>query len=125
MPEVVFPDAEVCGCFFHLKKSIWRHILSDVFVPSDLVIGAFVLLQQNVTSKLSKLYKYFEEIYIGVKGRERYGNRKEPRYSILLWNCYQRTQLACRCEFNIIPLLYYFSELKFCAINFNPKLPKL
>ncbi|RNA41824.1 hypothetical protein BpHYR1_039016 [Brachionus plicatilis] len=24
--QEVFPISEVCGCFFHLKKSIWRHV---------------------------------------------------------------------------------------------------
>ncbi|RNA00587.1 hypothetical protein BpHYR1_016466 [Brachionus plicatilis] len=24
--EEVYPDSEIAGCFFHLKKSIWRHI---------------------------------------------------------------------------------------------------
>lgn len=28
----VFPDAEVDGCFFHLKKSIWRHVQDSELV---------------------------------------------------------------------------------------------
>ena len=30
--EEVFPDCEISSCFFHLKKSIWRHVQSDGLV---------------------------------------------------------------------------------------------
>lgn len=68
--ETVFPEANILGCFFHLKKSIWRHIQDNglvndyndlniiennirlytkmlaclAFVPCEFVISAFTLI---------------------------------------------------------------------------------
>ncbi|RNA32054.1 hypothetical protein BpHYR1_034824 [Brachionus plicatilis] len=50
------------------------------FLPSDLVIEAF----------------YFEEIYIGVKERGRYGNRKEPKTQFYYGIVINVLNLACR-----------------------------
>jgi hypothetical protein len=88
--EAVFPDAEVCGCFFHLKKNICRHIQDSglvteycdlsiednqvrkfakmlaclAFAPVSDVVDAFVSLQNEIPSKLKKVYTYFEDNYI-------------------------------------------------------------
>ena len=104
--EEIFPETKVCRCFFHFKKSIWRHIQQEglsieycdmtisqnlvrlyskklvclAFIPLDDVLDFFILLQKNAPAKINKLYKYFEETYIGLKGRGRYGTRKEARY---------------------------------------------
>ncbi|CAF0710081.1 unnamed protein product [Brachionus calyciflorus] len=32
--EEIFPDCEIHGCFFHLKKCIWRHIQEYGLVTS-------------------------------------------------------------------------------------------
>ncbi|CAF1113399.1 unnamed protein product, partial [Brachionus calyciflorus] len=116
--ESVFPDAEIYGCFFHFKKSIWRHIQADglvvdycdlsnennlirlyckliaclAFVPPEDVIEAFVVIKKQAPIKLNKIYKYFEDNYIGGKGRGKSQIRREPRFSIDLWNCFSRTK---------------------------------
>ena len=87
--EEVFPDCEISGSFFHLKKRFWRHVqfwrglvseYCDIqkednlvrlytkmlaclaFVPVDDVVDTFVILKKESQTKLSSLYKYFEEI---------------------------------------------------------------
>ncbi|RNA32599.1 hypothetical protein BpHYR1_038727 [Brachionus plicatilis] len=83
-------EAHIFGCFFHLKKSLLRHIRDDdpskkncnlstdqnfvrfysklvaclIFIPTENVVDAFA------ASQLNKLYKYFEDNYIGARGRE-------------------------------------------------------
>ncbi|CAF1040985.1 unnamed protein product [Brachionus calyciflorus] len=118
--EEVFPNCQVCGCFFHLKKSIYRKIQStglveeygDVtnnenqtrlyckmlaclaFVPVDFVVDAFEEIKKKAPSKVIELYKYFEEYYIGKISRGRYATRKTPIYEISMWNCVERTKLG-------------------------------
>ncbi|CAF1024296.1 unnamed protein product, partial [Brachionus calyciflorus] len=112
--EEIFPECEIHGCFFHLKKSIWRNVqdcglVTDyttneeirmyckmlaclAFVPIDDVIIAFESLKKVVTnSSLQKLYTYFEKFYIGPMTRDRYPKRKTPQFQIEQWNCHDRT----------------------------------
>ncbi|RNA12641.1 hypothetical protein BpHYR1_000768 [Brachionus plicatilis] len=114
----IFPEADVFGCYFHLKKSIWRHIqsiglaakYSDLslkdnlirkyskmlaclaFVPVDYVIDAFEEVQSLIPNELKKVYTYFEDNYIGAKKRTKVSSQKTPRFSLELWNCYERTK---------------------------------
>ncbi|RNA06718.1 hypothetical protein BpHYR1_009221 [Brachionus plicatilis] len=116
--EEVFPDADIFGYFIHFKKSLWRHIqleglvveycdLSNgnnqvrlncklvaclAFLPPDDVIGAFVMLKKQTLAELNKFYRYFEDNYIGARGKGKSLVRKEPRFPINLWNCYSRTK---------------------------------
>ncbi|RMZ99143.1 hypothetical protein BpHYR1_033971 [Brachionus plicatilis] len=80
--EEVFPEAEVCGCFFYLKKSIWRHVqengLASSCIPND----------------LKKIFTYFEDNYIGGKKRTKVPSRKTPRFGLELWNCFERTRIG-------------------------------
>ncbi|RMZ94417.1 hypothetical protein BpHYR1_019189, partial [Brachionus plicatilis] len=94
--DEVFSDTETCGCFFHIKKSIWRHVqeyglataYKDIkednqtklytkmlaclaFVPVEEVVSAFETLKKASPSNLGKLYKYFEQYYIGPLTRGR------------------------------------------------------
>ena len=116
--EEIFPDSEIHGCFFHLKKCIWRHIQEYglvtsymdakneenqtrlfckmlaclAFVPVDDVISAFETLKKNLPNNdLQKLYKYFEQYYIGTMSKGRYAKRKTPQFEIEQWNCLNRT----------------------------------
>ncbi|CAF1116793.1 unnamed protein product [Brachionus calyciflorus] len=116
--ETVFSETDILGCFFHLKKSIWRQIQSNglasdyndmtkvdnnirlyakmiaclAFVPCDFVITAFGLIKQKSPNKMKDLISYFEEYYIGKPGRGKNPTRKQPRFDIKLWNCFDRTK---------------------------------
>ncbi|CAF1111998.1 unnamed protein product [Brachionus calyciflorus] len=116
----VFPDAEIFGCFFHLKKNIWRHIQEDglsveyceskieentvrlyskmlaclAFVPVEDTVMVFELLKKNCPNRLEKLYKYFEDFYIGPMSRGRNPKRKSPLFDIEMWSCHKRTVLG-------------------------------
>ncbi|CAF1004601.1 unnamed protein product [Brachionus calyciflorus] len=118
--ESVFPETDILGCFFHLKKSIWRQIqnyglvneYNDMsnednnirlyakmiaclaFVPCRVVITAFGLIKERTPNKMKDLISYFEEYYIGKPGRGKNPIRKQPRFDIRLWNCYERTKLG-------------------------------
>ncbi|XP_025406892.1 uncharacterized protein LOC112680884 [Sipha flava] len=109
----VFPQTEINGCFFHFCQSIWRHIQNTGFavkyhensdfalnikmlnalayVPPESVITAFEDLLQTDFYKehetiLTPLLDYFEDTWIGRISRNR--QRRSPKFSIKLWNCY-------------------------------------
>ncbi|RNA01702.1 hypothetical protein BpHYR1_007717 [Brachionus plicatilis] len=117
--QEVFPESEVCGCFFHLKKSIWRHVQENglatkysdfssenlirrhkkmlaclAFVPVDFVVNAFKELQSCIPNDLKKIFTYFEDNYIGPKKRTKVPSRKTPRFGLELWNYFERTRLG-------------------------------
>ena len=44
------------------------------------------------TTNVSFVQTYFEDNYIGAKKRTKVPSRKTPRFSLELWNCYERTK---------------------------------
>lgn len=108
-----FGDIKIRGCHFHFAQSIWRHIqecgLSKqykedstfafeikklnalAYVPVDYVVRYFEYLvdtpfYRELESDLSRLLDYFEETWVGKMDRN--GKRKNPKFSITIWNCY-------------------------------------
>ena len=93
--ENVFPDTDSYGCFFHLKKPIWRKIQENgisrqycdfkdddnqirlyskilaslAFVPQEDVEDAFVLAQANAPKELKKVYAYLKQIILVINVR--------------------------------------------------------
>lgn len=108
----VFPLCSITACYFHYGQCLWRHIVSFhlqqlykdsraardfrklfalVFVPIDDVCKAYdILLHTKLfvdnEGILRGFIDYFEETWIGVKGRRH--SRSEPRFNISLWNHY-------------------------------------
>ncbi|CAF1042243.1 unnamed protein product, partial [Brachionus calyciflorus] len=100
--EEVFPDAEIFGCFFHLKKNIWRHIQEDGLS----VKYCESKIEENTVRLYSKMLAclafvpvedtvaYFEDFYIGPMSRGRNHKRKSPLFDIDMWSCHKRTVLG-------------------------------
>lgn len=108
--KAAFPGVENRGCFFHFSQSIYRQIQRAgfqsryennaefalkmkylpalAFVPVDRVIESFETLceERLFPSEIDDILDYFEKIWLGKKQRSR---RKNPRYPIKLWNCYE------------------------------------
>ncbi|CAF0714736.1 unnamed protein product [Adineta steineri] len=108
--NVIYPQCEILGCFFHFKKCIWKHICelhlkneflenqnnrrtmknltALAFVPPNNVIEEFARIKENASDILDDLILYFEDNFIGrIMTRNR---RKNPRYNINMWNCFER-----------------------------------
>ncbi|CAF0952156.1 unnamed protein product [Brachionus calyciflorus] len=62
------------------------------FVLVVFVIESFILLQNEIPLELQKVFSYFEDNYKGAKKRTKVPSRKNPRYEVKLWNCYERTK---------------------------------
>ena len=97
---VVFPQANVIGCLFHLCKSIYRHVQSTglqeqylvdevfrtnirmiaalAFVPLGDIITAFEELSQHCEGNEDHILDYFEVNYIGELRR---GRRRNPLFA--------------------------------------------
>ena len=105
-----FPDVTVSGCMFHLGQCMWRRlqdlgmvaryntepefalkvkiILALAFLPlDDVVIHFETLIADPAYRDLDPLILYFEDNFIG---RQRGNRRLDPRFSIDLWNQYDR-----------------------------------
>lgn len=110
----LFPRVHVHGCYYHFKQSVWRNVQSNglqtlyteniqfmmavkmltalTFVPTQDVIFAYESLISsyyflNNEDLLSDLLDYFEHTWIGQKKRD--DTRRDPIYSIELWNNYE------------------------------------
>ena len=103
--ELIFPNAEINGCFFHLKRSMYRKIqalgyqkeycknlefaskckmiAALAFVPLEEVEKTFHALKENLSGdeRFTELLKYFEVNYIGNEA----GNIK-AKFGVPLWN---------------------------------------
>ncbi|RWS18325.1 uncharacterized protein B4U80_06170, partial [Leptotrombidium deliense] len=113
-----FPSIQIRGCFFHFMQAVFRHIKGNkdilalyedsdnieniiclrqlgalAFVPVNDVVDCFSKLldsdfyRTNWTTLLP-LIEYFEDNWIGIT----IGNgisRRNPRYAIEQWNCYE------------------------------------
>lgn len=109
----VFPEVEVSGCHFHLRQSIFRHILHEglrsqyindenirnhvkylgalAFVPNADVADTFDEIQDgdDFPQELESVYAYFEATYIGRRLRR---GRRPPRFPIPMWNQSERVE---------------------------------
>ena len=109
-----FPSSTQRGCFFHFSRCLWRHIqeFPDIlenystvpdfalhlkqiaalaFVPPGDVCATYTKLLNteffNVNDNLlQRFLTYVETTWIGVLDRRQ--KRREPLFSIDLWNCY-------------------------------------
>lgn len=101
--QEVFPAAQIQGCYFHLKKCLWRKVqelgltrdykeneevrtvikmcASLAFLkPEDVVDGWLEIYSQNPGNpKLIEFFDYFTERWL-----------ENEQISIQLWNCYKR-----------------------------------
>lgn len=107
--SIVFPGAEMVGCYFHLGQNLWRKIqkcnltteysedenirihlkmiLALSFVPVADVPMAFEDLVDDCPPQLKPVIDYWEDNYIG---RQRRGRRANPKFSIQIWNMRSR-----------------------------------
>lgn len=135
--RAVFPLTDVHGCHFHWSQNLWRHIqniglqtrynenedfalnirllLALAFVPEDSVMDAYEELTATEffasgDEKIESLLDYFQMTYMYAFDRK--GNKKEPLYSIKLWNVYE-TVLAGKCclLFSYCSVSFIFKKL--------------
>ena len=107
---VHFPETDVKGCFFHLCQNIYRKIqefgfqkqyqdnnefslkmrmiAALAFIPPESVQEASEELCDIMPEESLPILDYFEDHYIGRPCRR---GRREPTFSIPLWNMYART----------------------------------
>ena len=104
------------GCFFHLSSNLWKHIQSFglqeryrrteefalhlrmlaalAFILPNTVIEAFEELADAIRleflGEADQFIDYFQDTYIGRFRRN--APRRQPMYSIKLWNMFHRTQ---------------------------------
>ena len=114
--QLLLPNVEIKGCFFHLSSNIWKHIQSAglqerynedpefalhlrmlaalAFVPENNVIQYFNQLcdsiQQVYADDCVEILDYFENHYIGRFRRN--APRRPPLFSLDIWNMFHRTQ---------------------------------
>jgi hypothetical protein len=85
--KIVFPDAKINGCYFHLVQNFWKHVKSEKleseyagnnnfrqafkqlqalsFVPETDTVCAFNYLKSIACHEFRPILTYFEENYIG------------------------------------------------------------
>ncbi|XP_068224123.1 uncharacterized protein [Palaemon carinicauda] len=108
-----FPNAEICGCFFHFGQCLWRKVQglglqawysksenamlikklqAIAFVPPHDVYDCFDTLVSSFDDEtdniLDGFLQYFETTWLGVFQR---GRRRRPKFEVKLWSCYERT----------------------------------
>ena len=107
--DVVYPDSDKRGCFFHLSQNVYkcvkrngltqlylddqefrtniRMISALAFIPRPDVIRQFNNLSQHCGPQEVPILDYFETNYVGELRRN---NRRQPLFSHSLWNVYDR-----------------------------------
>ena len=109
--QLLLPNVEIKGCFFHLSFNIWKHIqrrynkdpefalhlrmlATLAFVPENNVIQYFNQLRDSIQQVYADDYveilDYFEDHYIGRFRRNE--RRTAPLFSLDIWNMFHRTQ---------------------------------
>lgn len=106
-----FPNATICGCYFHLAQNMQKHlaqqglrerynneadfalqakmILALAFVPIPQINKAIDQLSKAIPDELQDLLNWFEDNYVGRPGRR--GNaRRPPIFAVEMWNLYDR-----------------------------------
>lgn len=103
----VFSNTRIVGCSFHLAQNLWRKIqhcqltnlyrdnenirtkckmlLALSYIPEKDVQFALEVICENFPDELKPVVEYWEDNYVG----KRINNIK-PRFSINLWNQYER-----------------------------------
>lgn len=114
-----WPNVKIEGCFYHLLQAIYRKVQSEgltglyasncdfsiyikmisalAFIPPANAVSAFEDLQEILPLVAEPICNYFEDNYIGtLRGRMGTQYRQIPRFSVGLWNVYNRvdTDLA-------------------------------
>ncbi|CAF1091814.1 unnamed protein product [Rotaria sordida] len=109
--KAVFPDAIQIGCLFHFGQCLWRELqllglqkkyidddkfrinvkklMSLAFVPVNDVIKGYSLIINDFDAEDYDLLNYFERVWVGQK-KGRGSRRGKPKFSIQLWNIYER-----------------------------------
>ena len=105
-----FPTAKNRGCFFHFTQCIFRRIQAEglqrryetdvdfamkmrllsalAFITTEDVVEAFeVLSGDNMPEEAQGIIDYFEDCWIGRPQRRK--GRREPRFSLEMWNCHE------------------------------------
>jgi hypothetical protein len=107
-----WPEAEICGCLFHLGQCLWRKIQSSglvtaykdnenirtrtkflvalAFLPVDKVAEKFALIRDDAPVELDAIYDYWEDAYIGRMRRR--GRRAQPLFPVSVWNVRDRLE---------------------------------
>ncbi|CAF5100221.1 unnamed protein product [Rotaria sp. Silwood1] len=106
-----FPNVNSIGCLFHMGQCLWRelqtsgfqnkYITNDkfrmnvkklmalVFVPVSDVVKAYAVIVDDFEEEDYLLLDYFERVWVGQKLR-RGIKRGQPKFSLQLWNMYER-----------------------------------
>ena len=104
-------SAQIQFCFFHMSKSVWRHVqssgnthnynselnfreiirklLATAFLPVEDVPTAFELLQGLASEESQPIFNYFEDTYTG---RLTSQGRQKPIFDMEQWSCHQRVK---------------------------------
>ena len=102
----VWPMTHVKGCFFHLSQSVYRKVqelgLTTIYthstevaltirmlpalayLPPEIVLSAFQILESQFTPEIVALYKYFQTTYVGYN--DQFGMYTPPLFPISMWN---------------------------------------
>ncbi|CAF1136196.1 unnamed protein product [Adineta steineri] len=106
-----FPDAQPIGCLFHMSQCLWRELrtlgyqkkyttndkfrmnvkklLALAFVPVSDVVKGYALIVDDFDDEDNPLLDYFERVWVGKK-KGRGIQRYQPKFSLQLWNMYER-----------------------------------
>lgn len=111
----IYPSAQIRGCFFHFKQSIYRkvqelglkkrydtdsvfssrirYLAALAFVPEAEVANAFeeLISKQIIPDVAEGLLDYFEDVWIGRPDRQ--NSRRAPKFGIDMWNMYSNVEL--------------------------------
>lgn len=109
--RIVFPEAHIRGCFFHLFQNLKKHlsaenllnhynqnpefalyarmIVSLAFVPQNDLLQALTALENYLPQELEQILAYFTNTYIGRIRNN--GTRAPPTFVPSSWNVYTRT----------------------------------
>ena len=110
--EIVYPNSNKRGCFFHLSQNVYRHVQQNglsqlylrdedfrtnirmvsalAFVPREDIVARFEDLSQHCSPQEIPILDYFETNYVGELRR---GLRRPPLFAHSLWNVHDRILL--------------------------------
>ncbi|CAF4539087.1 unnamed protein product, partial [Rotaria sp. Silwood2] len=106
-----FPNVDSIGCLFHMGQCLWRELqtlgfqnkyttndkfrmnvkklMALAFVPVSDVVKAYAVIVDDFEEEDYLLLDYFERVWVGQKlGRGI--KRGQPKFSLQLWNMYER-----------------------------------
>ena len=108
--EIVYPNSNKRGCFFHLSQNVYRHFQQNgllylrdqdfrtnirmvsalAFVPREDIAARFEDLSQHCSPQEIPILGYFETNYVG---ELRQGLHRPPLFAHSLWNVHDRILL--------------------------------